>query len=63
MFGDFTTNNPDYQRMKRNTFHRWIEKYGEYKFGRRPEKRRDGPGTYVVFKLKDLKSNQLKAKL
>ena len=63
MFGDFTTNNPDYQRMKRNTFYRWIEKYGEYKFGRRPEKRRDGPGTYVVFKVKDLKSNQLKAKL
>lgn len=63
MFSDFITNNPDYQRMKRNTFYRWIEKYGEYKFGKRPEKKRDGPGYYVLFKQKELKSNQIKAKL
>lgn len=60
MFIDFTTNNPDFGRMKRATFTKWIFKFGEYKYGAKPVKKRDAMGYYVVFKRKEVKQNKIK---
>ena len=63
MFADFVSKNPDFQRMKQKTFYTWINKFGEFKYGKSPEKGRDGMGVNYTFKKKEVKSNQIKAKL
>jgi hypothetical protein len=63
MFADFVSKNPDFQRMKQKTFYTWINMFGEFKYGKSPEKGRDGMGVNYTFKKKEVKSNQIKAKL
>ena len=63
MFSEFITENPDFQRMKRATFYAWIDKFAEFKYGKLPKKGRDALGKYVIFEQKEIKSNQIKAKL
>jgi hypothetical protein len=58
MFVDFIGDYPDFTRMKRKTFYQWIDKYGEYEFGLKPERSRSSSGVEFEFKELKKKSNQ-----
>ena len=49
MYTSFVSDNPDYFRMKRKTFYKYVDIFGEYKYGARPNRSRINLGVVVTF--------------
>lgn len=61
LMNDFTEQYPDYGRGRRyeianRVFYRWLEEYGEYRFGMKPLKKRGMNGVEITFVQKELQT-------